>query len=389
MNTNMHLKAPVKTICLYTAEDIDQLDWPETAEGLYAKKYFTPLIKNGIQNYVENINASLCILQIKDRVLPLLIVDNEYENSYVCSPYGHYVLLGLESLHLFNNRIIRKSAEASLKGIGRILKQGSINNIIYINHWLFSTDLHAKKIDPDEIKQIVNFLKEKFPKHAIAFRSINGKNNPELKEHLKKNHFSLLFSRHVYLTETSDESIFKTRILKSDLKLFRESDFQILENHELTSQDFARILELYHLLSIEQHSALNPRLNLCFISFLIEENILQVKALKKNGIIEGAVGYVEKDQILFCPFIAYDKKHPDKTKLYRLLSTIPLIEAKKKGFLFHQSAGASFYKTLRRAIGYQEYLAVYTRHLSYKQKIAWGLLQGIMNIAAGSLMKKY
>lgn len=385
----MNIKTTPQDLSLYTADNIDQLQWPETDEGTYAKKYFTPLIKHGVDQYVKNINATLSILKLRESIFPLLIVDNVYENSYVCSPYGHYILLGLESLHLLDNRFLRASAASSLKGLGKILKQGNINNIVYIDHWLFSTDLHLKEMGNADLQCIVQFLTEKYPRHALALRSINSKNNPELKEHLKQNQFSLLLSRQVYLTDATDDSIFNTRILKSDLKLLRECDYELVDNDQLDEKEHERILELYNLLTIQQHSTLNPQLNLRFIRLLLEEKILQVKALKKNGVIEGIVGYLERDQTLLCPFIGYDKSHPDKTRLYRLLSTTLLLEAKKRKCLMHQSAGASFYKTVRRAVGYPEYLGVYTRHLPFKQKCVWGLLQGMTNLAAPRFMKKY
>jgi hypothetical protein len=385
----MNTRTAEQEIHLYTADTLDQLEWPDTEEGLYAKQYFTPLVKEGISQYVENINASLAILKIQHQVYPILIVNNEYTNSYVCSPYGHYISLALESLHLLENNFLRIGAKASLKSMGKLLKLGKINNILYINHWLFSTDLHSHNIEECTLQTIIKFLTKKFPQHAIAFRSINSKNHPEFKEYLKKSRFSLLLSRHVYLTDTSDDSIFSTRILKSDLKLLRESDFEIIENEQLQQNEYQRALELYNLLSIEHHSKLNPQLSLRFIRYLIEEKLLRIKALKKNGTIEGIIGYVERGQTLFCPFIGYDKQHPDKTKLYRLLTTSLLLEARKKKCLMHQSAGASFYKTIRRAVGYQEYLGVYTRHLPYNQKFAWGLLRNVMNLAAAPMMKKY
>ena len=385
----MNIDSSTDQLCLYTADTIDQLVWPETDEGMFAKKYFTPLVSHGVDHYIKNIKASLSILKVNDRVFPILVVDNEYENSYVCSPYGHYIQLGLESLHLVDNRFLKAGAEKSLKSIGKILKRGRINNIVYINHWLFSTDLHSKGIEVQKLQAMTAFLTQKFPTHAIAFRSINNKNNPDLKKSLKQEKFSLLLSRQVYLTDTKDDSIFNTRILKSDLKLLRESEYEWVDNDALDAKEHERILELYNLLSIEQHSALNPQLNLRFIQLLVEERLLQIKALKKNGVIEGIVGYLEREQTLFCPFIGFDKSHPDKSRLYRLLSTALLLEARKKQCLMHQSAGASFYKTVRRAVGYLEYLGVYTRHLPFKQRCAWSLLQGLTSLAAAKFMKKY
>lgn len=93
-------------------------------------------------------------------------------------------------------------------------------------------------------------------------------------------------------------------------------------------------------------------------------------------------GFFERGGVMYCPIFGYDKDDPEHTIIYRLLSTTLLLEARDKGWIFHQSAGASFYKKIRRAEGYMEYMAVYTRHLSYKQRASWSLLGSLINLAS-------
>src|SRR5688572_14191534 len=86
-----------KRVCLFDQTNIDQLPWPENEDGEYAKRSLTPLIKNGISYYVDNIDTIMIALTIDDIVLPITINNREYTNSYVCSPYAHYILYAYES----------------------------------------------------------------------------------------------------------------------------------------------------------------------------------------------------------------------------------------------------------------------------------------------------
>lgn len=375
-------------IQLYTAENIDQLNWQNTQDGESARHYLTALIKQGTRHYIDNIDAEMQILQIDKLIFPLLIVHNNYQNSYVCSPYG-YLSLGLEELHLIKNRFFRTIAEKAIKGLQSLLRKGKINQLVYVNNWLFSTDLYPPELTIKHLQWITNFLKAKFPDHAIVFRSLNKGTTGKLKRDLKQCGFKFIANRQVYITNPTDQALFKTRIVKSDLKLWHEKEYELIEKEQLSEEDEKRILDLYRHLSIEQHSSLNPKLNERFIKLMLKDPLFQVKALKKDGTIDGVTGYFNLHKTFICPFFGYDKNQKEPNRLYRLLSTTLLLEASKQSHTFHQSAGASFYKTIRRAKSYLEYHGAYTRHLPLRQRSSWWLIKTILNTAAIPLMKKY
>lgn len=377
------------SITIYNETNIDQLDWKDTHQGESAERYFAPLVKNGIGRYVNNIQAKTALLKIDNFLFPLLIASDNYDDSYVCSPYGHYILLALESLFLVKNQFMRRAAQFGLCRFGQILRKSGLNRTVYVNHWLFSTDLHPNDLASDQISCLTTFLKKEFPKHAIIFRSINPLACSPLKKTLKRQGFQFIAGRQIHMTDVKNPDLFKTRIIKSDLKLWKEHDYEVVDQKQLTADDDARILELYSLLSIKHHSSLNPQFNINFISLFKQHPLFQLKALKKNGQIEAVVGYANYNRTLICSFIGYNKDHPEKTRLYRLLSTMLLLEAKQQADVFHQSAGASFYKKIRRAQSSIEYQGVYLSHLPYKQRFAWHLLRQVMNNAAIHFMEKY
>jgi hypothetical protein len=208
-------------------------------------------------------------------------------------------------------------------------------------------------------------------------------------QRLKEQNFHCIASRQIYVSDPRDASLFRTRILKSDLKLWKESPFEIVDTTELSRRELGELLKLYNLLYITQHTELQPQINLDFMELLLQKKVLQFKIVKLDGIIKGAAGYIERNGLLFCPFFGYDKEDEQHSTLYRTLSTALLLEAQKRNVRFHQSAGASFYKTIRRAQSSLEFMAVYTEHLPYRQKWIWKTLQRLVNRVAPTYMKKY
>lgn len=352
-------------------------------------EYLKLLLQNGVSHFVENILADVNILKIGDKLFPLLITSGNYHNSYVCSPYGHYISLGLESLKDIQNQYQKKMIEYGLKCLGKIIKKGEINPVVYINHSLFSTDLQPNDLTESQLRNAVYFLQKQFPRHTIIFRSINAKTCPDLQNRLKLCSFKFIATRQIYLTDTKNPELYNTRIIKSDFKLWEKKSYEVISQNEFTEEDERRILTLYHSLSLENHSICNPKLTRHCFNLLKKLPHFQLKALKKDGVIDGIVGYQIKENILHCSFFGYDKNHLNSTQIYRLLSTMLLLEAVKNEKLFHQSAGASFYKSIRRAKKCQEYQAIYTKHLPLKQKLTWWLLKIVINTLAVPFMKKY
>ena len=66
-----------------------------------------------------------------------------------------------------------------------------------------------------------------------------------------------------------------------------------------------------------------------------------------------------------------------------------VLEAQKKGAVFNQSAGGSFYKKVRRAEGNMEYTAVYQKHLPLPRRIPWKILSLLSNSLGQMYMKRY
>lgn len=373
---------------LYNCQNINTLFWPDGEDSDYIKRFLLPLMQHGIHHYIDNVQTQLQILKVGNQILPITINDADYQNSYVCSPYSFYVSYALESLDLIQNPSLRQMTKHSLQRLSKILRHGGMNKVVMVNNWPFSTNLYPQ-LDSHELKAVIQTLTHAFPDHAILFRSINFALNADECQVFKEIGAHFIASRQIYITNTQTTPLFDTRIFKSDLRLLNKTDYSLIDGSEICEKDYPRILELYQSVYIDKYSKLNPQLNLHFIELALKQQILHIKALKKEGQIDGVVGYFCREGVMTCPFFGYDREKPQELGLYRLLSTILMLEAKKNNKIFHQSAGASFYKQVRRAESHLEYLVVYDKHLSYRRKLIWLLVKSIFNSFGVSFMKKY
>jgi hypothetical protein len=373
---------------LFDSKNIDSIQWPATEEGEYAKNFLLPMILNGAHQYIDNVQTEIKILKINELILPISINDAEYENSYVCSPYTYYISYAQSSLDIISNRWLKSFFKGFFYTISNIFKQLKFNKVVIVNNWLLPTNLYPR-FDPALVPEITQFIQKIYPQHAIVFRSIDAHSNDSLYNALKDSSYKLIASRQIFFTDTNKKEIFETRIFKSDLKLLQTSGYEIVDDSLLTKNEISRILDLYKEVYINKYSKLNPQLNENYLKLALDHKILRFKALKKEGVIDGITGYFSRNGIITCPFFGYDKSKPQQIGLYRLLSTTLMLEAKKQNKLFHQSAGASVYKKIRRAQDHLEYIAVYDRHLPLTRRLPWFIIKNLINTVGIFYMKKY
>ena len=92
---------------------------------------------------------------------------------------------------------------------------------------------------------------------------------------------------------------------------------------------------------------------------------------------------------MYCPYFGYDRNIPKEEAVYRQLCTVLMLEAEKKGLFFHQSAGASAFKKMRKAHDCIEYTAVFDKHLKFQRRIPWIILKMLYNTLGVYFMKRY
>lgn len=361
-------------IQLFDRSNIHKLCWSDYTDGEYTRAFLEPLVLEGVPAHIENIHTELMVLTVNKLLLPLTVNDGEYENAYVCSPYTHYIKASLEQIEGVQNYALKSSIKGLFSLLSGIFKWGKINKVIGINNWLLPTLLHPN-VSEEELDQITQFLIKKFPQHALFLRSLNEKTHPELLHNSEKKGYAKILSRPIYVLDTSSSHIFKSNMLKKDLKLLENSPYTIEDTTELSEQDIAKVKNLYKSIYIEKYTKLSSAYTERFIKQALEHKILSFKVLKKEGNIEGAFGYLVNNGVMTMPFFGYDRHVPADQGLYRLISISLILEAKRLNHILHLSSGAASFKKLRRAEQHMEYSAIYYQHLPIRKKIPWVILK--------------
>lgn len=378
-------------IRFYDAETIDELPWPETEDGRYAKAFLYPLIKQQPAHYIHNVQTTFMAMTIDHLVLPISINEAEYENSYICSPYTHYVSYAKQELVLLRNPLLEKGLAYVLSGLGGLLKASKINKTVHVNNWLVSTNLYPE-IKPDQLKELFSFVKDRFPDHTIIYRSLNETNHQELMEAFRSLQFKMVASRQIYLVHPAKRHSLNAKarwLLKRDYGLLEQHGYEVLEGKQLTDEDIPRLLELYNALYLQKYSMYNPQFNERFFALALKKEILQLHAIRKNGRIDAVLGYFCRNGVMTTPIFGYDLSVPQEIGLYRMLSALLYRIALENGHFLNESSGAAQFKRNRGATSEIEYSAVYDAHLPFYRRFCWSFLEAIINRIGIPLLQKY
>ncbi|MCP4133225.1 MAG: GNAT family N-acetyltransferase [bacterium] len=373
-------------ISLYTKDTVNTLEWPNNKEGVYAENYLTPLIKNGIRPYIENIDAELFVLKVDDKILPLTLIDKQYKNALFASPYTHYLTFTLEELSEINNFFLETIFRFLILIMGPLFKACKFNKVIYVNNWLFSTTVYPG-LSSHQVSGIRKFLVEKFPDHCIIFRTVDDILGDEFMNFFEKDNFKLVYSRPTYHLNPFVEKYRRSKNLRSDINKLKKTDYSVITAKEMTEDDIPRLQELYQMLYVDKYSRYNPIYTEKFFQLALRGAGIELLGLKKDGRIDGFLGFYGNDKILTAPLLGYDMNLPRELNLYRILVASLFLRGQENGQIINFSAGVGRFKMLRGCENRMEYIAVYDKHLPRNRRIPWAILKFLNRIVV-PLMKE-
>jgi hypothetical protein len=371
----------------YDRSNLASLVWPETPDGDYARRYLLPFIENDPTTYIANAHTQLQVLQSGGTVLPITLSEFHRENSYVCSPYSHYVSYGQEEFSTLKNPAFEACLRLLFIPIAYYFKQTHLDQVVYVNNWLVSTNLYPA-LPPELSPAIMRHLTEAFPDRAIIFRSVDGFANGPLLNELKQQGAHLIFSRSVWYQNPRSPLTTKRQHYKADLRLYRHTPYRVITADQLSPSDIPRIVQLYNCLYLDKYSKYNPQFTEAFIRLAIANNLLTLKAFQRDGQIDAVLGYFTRNAIGTPPIFGYDTTKPQSLGLYRLVGTQFSQEAAAHGFLANFSAGVGSFKKNRGCQNAIEYNAVFCGHLPKSRQRPWILLRTLMDRFAIPIIQK-
>lgn len=376
------------TVVWYSSENIHQLVWPEDAYGSYARQYLLPMLQEGVHPYVANVQTELVVLTVDGIPLPITVNEAEYTNSYVCSPYTHYVLYAEEELAMLQRPRLEKALALLLRGIGWCLRRIHFNRVVQINNWLVSTNLYPH-LTAEQVEAVQQAVQLRYPKHVVIWRSLNEVTTPIVQSTLKQLHCRLIPSRQIYLFDHRTGVNSRTRwVIKRDRRLIDSGQYEVVEPDAIKEQDIPRIAELYRMLYIDKYSAYNPQFTEPFFRLALRERLLHIYGLRKDGRMDAVLGFFGRDAVMTTPLFGYDTTLPAETGLYRMLSILLIDLSEKRGQLLHESSGVGQFKRNRGAYGVLEVSAVYDHSSSVAIRSGWWLLEQLLYRIGVPLIQK-
>lgn len=380
-------------ITLYERDSAEKIPWPKTEDGRYAERFLRPMLEQSVEGFIPNVRTRLYVVQAGKQVLPVTLNEAEYGNSYVCSPYTHYVSYARQELHRIRSRAARVLLSGLLTVMGGLLKASRFNRTAHINNWMVSTNLYPS-CSPDQLKAVAQTLKQRFPDYGLVLRSLNRTNHGKLLDALVQEGFRLVPSRQIYFLEPSNPAAMNAKarwLVKRDYALLASSGYEVMDHDELKSADMPRLAELYRMLYLEKYSYDNPQFGEAFLELARTEKLLRFQALRsrKTGRIDGVMGYFCRNGIMTTPVFGYDTSLPQELGLYRMLSAVLIRTAGSSGHLLHESSGAAQFKRNRGAVSDIEYSAVYDAHLPWHRRAGWSFLHLVLNRIGIPLLRKY
>jgi hypothetical protein len=240
------------------------------------------------------------------------------------------------------------------------------------------------------LREWLEEARQRWPQHAIWFRSLNCRYNPDWLAQLSNLGFDLVPSRQVYLYDRINFDVRLHANLRRDVKLMRARRHDVVEAGTWSAADFARAAELYEKLYIKKYSRLNPHYGGDFLFDWHAAGLLNLIGYRgESGELEAVVGMFECERTISAPIVGYDTGSPPRRGLYRLLMASVFEAAASSGQRINLSAGAAEFKRLRGGIATIEYSAVYTKHLPIKRQRAIRVLSRLATSLGEPLMRKF
>jgi hypothetical protein len=128
-----------------------------------------------------------------------------------------------------------------------------------VNNFLLSTNLYHS-LSLSQTERICQFLKDRFPNHAILFRSLNAFTEEALSQNLRAMGCDFITSRSVYFFDPKNYPSLPSKkrwIIQKDKKLREQDEIQMLEHSDFQMSDALELKRLYDLLYLEKYSYFN------------------------------------------------------------------------------------------------------------------------------------
>jgi hypothetical protein len=354
-----------------------------------ALRYLHALAAIGLDQLVPNVRTRILGLRSGDRVLPVTVNDGARGGSYVCEPYSAYILYARRELELVGVGLAKWLFLPLIGIASMLLRAARINQIVHVDNWLLSTNLHGDWQGGD-IGEIRGFLTGRFPRHIIAIRSLDRWSSPALINAATTDGWTLFPSRQIWVTGDVAAQWHNRHSLAEDRRMLRRSGLRVECLASIDAADAERIAQLYAMLYLEKYSGLNPAFTAQWVIETARAGLIRYRCARDDdGLIQAVAGSLRRGDVLTPPVVGYDTAKPQSLGLYRIASLLFTEDAMEQGVRLNGSAGAASFKRGRGAQAEIEYSAYYLAHLPRVRRGILTLIAGLLNRIAVPYMRKH
>lgn len=342
---------------------------------MVGRTWFAPVLERGTAFCAPNLETRLAFLQAGGFEFPLTVNEEEWDNSWFCSPWTHYISYAREEIDRAVAPPLSFAAGLILSGLGHWFRRAELNRVVMVNNWLHSTNPWPAW-QGRELDSALAAMRDRWPDHALVFRSLNARECPDLLAALRVAGARLVPSRQVWYYAPDASEVAASEEFRKDVRLLERGDLEIVPHEALAAKDFDRLAELYTQLYIRKYSRHNPRYTADWLRHLHSQSLAQFTALRdaEGGFI-GVEVCCELHGVLTSPIVGYDLGKPRSLGLYRRLAVVPLLEARRRGIPLNLSSGVGRFKALRGGKPEMEYLAVFDDHLPVTRRRPWRAIE--------------
>ena len=343
------------------------------------------------RDLIRNLDVEMSAITFGNLVLPLSRNQSgKTKNCYICSPSSAYIDYAIEETRNFAQAPLLQMVLASLIGLcAPLVKACGLEDQVQINNWLFSTN-PLPALNADLVVDIKTRLTKEHPGSAIIIRSLNEIADGNSIKALEAAGFRLLASRQIYMFSGSSDDGNHRRTINRDRRMREKNGYRQARHEEFTDPDFARCEALYNMLYLEKYSTLNPHYSLTFFKEMHASGLVKFSGVRNaTGELDAMSGIFENANTITQPFVGYDTTRPQEFGLYRIAMSFGIEQALSHNQKFNMSSGAASFKRNRGAEPALEYMAVYNRHLSLKNRIATAIVQKILKYIGVPLIRRF
>ncbi|MEK3889224.1 hypothetical protein [Bacillus sp. FSL K6-3431] len=370
-------------IALY--RDFQSIDWSNCENREEVESYLQVML-GGLTEKIRNVHSEVYAIRAGNWIYPLTVTTENYDDSWIVSPYGQYVVsLEDELAQYIDSRFSRSIIRAVIRFQGGCIRRVK-NRIIYIHNFLVSTNLYASKCNID-MEKMTAFLTKEFPEHAIGFRSLNEKTALDWIDQLRNAGYLPYGSRVIYYWHPAE------RMTKGQRK-DHARDRSILRKSGLTKKvvlseiDMDECERLYDKLYLQKYSPNNPQYTARYMHEMCQSGKFDMITLN-NDICVAFGGYFIMNGQMATPFFGWDTDIDEKDGIYRMLSNQLYEKAREKVILMNNSGGAGSYKKARGCQPEMEYSYIYTKHLPVKDRLNWWAIQCLTYTVGSRILWKF